>query len=173
MKLAAFILVPAAAPTRQEVAASMSDLIVLGGTFKTIEASANSDDNDNRNPHVAALAAGAHAVVFDMHESALEALKDDGEIGLIDATKFAEQGIEAAMHLMHAIGAVAPSYVREVLPNLAPQNPVTPSGWYSAAAAAGMDFSARAAGAGPKVSDADRAVMQAAFDAKPTKIQPL
>jgi hypothetical protein len=118
MKLATLILVPAAAPTRQEVAASMSDLIVLGDAFKTIEASANSDDNDNHNPHVAALAAGAHAVVFDMHESALDAFKDGGEIGLIDAAKFAEQGIEAATHLMGVIGSVAASFVREVMPTL-------------------------------------------------------
>lgn len=96
----------------------MSDLIVLGGAFKAIEASANSDDYDNHNPHVAVLAAGAHAVVFDMHESALDAFKDGGEIGLIDAAKFAEQGIEAATHLMSAIGSVAPSFVREVLPTL-------------------------------------------------------
>jgi hypothetical protein len=38
--------------------------------------------------------------------------------------------------------------------------------------AAAMDAAARSA-AMPKVSDADRAVMQAAFDAQPKKIQPL
>jgi hypothetical protein len=36
-----------------------------------------------------------------------------------------------------------------------------------------MDAAARSAGVGFNIPDADRAAMQATFDAKPTKIQPL
>ncbi|MFX1716730.1 hypothetical protein [Paraburkholderia sp. A1RO-5L] len=114
--IAIILVADRAAPSRIEVAAALTDLIVLGGALKTIESAAQRED-DNHNPQVAALAAAGHALAFDAHASALDHFKGGDSTGLVDAARFAEQGIESASYLIAAIGVVAPSFVRDVLPS--------------------------------------------------------
>lgn len=103
-----------AAPSRDEVAAAMCDLVTLGGTLKSIETAAQRE-GDNHDPQVAALAAAGRAIAFDTHASALDHFMGGDSADLVDAARFAEQGIESASHLIAAIGAVAPSFVGNAL----------------------------------------------------------